>query len=314
MTNNKLMNPMVDFAFKALFGKDDSDSRELLISFLNAIIKQEDKIKKIISLNTYKDSNYEEDKLSIMDLKVETNRNKVMYIGLQVNPNENYKKKNLYHWSKLYSGSLGEDHDLMDLKKCILINILNFTLFEEIKRYHTEFKVEEMDENIVLDEDFEIHYLELGKFNEKHGHKTEEEQWLTFMKYANDENKKNVIKELEQKSDVINKAMKKLRELSADEKQRFEYLAREKALRDKVSGDRYLKRMIEKIKEETSEEIRKLKEKERIEKIKLVLKLLDLNMEFVKIKEISELEENKIKDIAENIDHYKKEVAEFENK
>jgi CII-binding regulator of phage lambda lysogenization HflD len=108
--------------------------------------------------------------------------------------------------------------------------------------------------------------------------------------------------------------MKKLRELSADEKQRFEYLAREKALRDKVSGDRYLKRMMEKIKEETSEEIRKLKEKERIEKIKLVLKLLDLNMEFVKIKEISELEENKIKDIAENIDHYKKEVEDFENK
>ncbi|MCT4583698.1 MAG: hypothetical protein N4A54_02125 [Peptostreptococcaceae bacterium] len=111
--------------------------------------------------------------------------------------------------------------------------------------------------------------------------------------------------------------MKKLRELSADEKQRFEYLAREKALRDKVSGDRYLKRMMEKIRlesEESKEREAKLREENRISKIKLVIKLLDLNMEFEKIKDISELEEDKIKDIAENIDHYKKEVEEFENK
>lgn len=306
MTNNKLMNPMVDFAFKALFGKDDSDSRELLISFLNAIIKQEDKVKKIISLNTYKNSNYEEDKLSIMDLKVETNRNKVMYIGIQVNPNENYKKKNLYHWSKLYSGSLGEDQDLMDLKKCILINILNFTLFEGIKKYHTEFKVEEMDENIVLDEDFEIHYLELGKFNKEYSYETEEEKWLTFIKYANDDDKKDLIENLGQKSEIINKAIKRLIELSAEENQRKEYIAREKVLKDKAD----LKKRIE----ETSEELNRLKEKNKIEQIELVLNLFDSNIDIEQIKKLSKLEESQIEDIINNIDDYKKEVKIFETK
>lgn len=306
MTNNKLMNPMVDFAFKALFGKDDRDSRELLISFLNAIIKQEDKIKKIISLNTYTDSNYEEDKLSIMDLKVETNRNKVMYVGIQVNPNENYKKKNLYHWSKLYSGSLGEDQDLMDLKKCILINILNFTLFEGIKKYHTEFKVEEMDENIVLDEDFEIHYLELGKFNKEYSYETEEEKWLTFIKYANDDDKKDLIENLGQKSEIINKAIKRLIELSAEENQRQEYIAREKVLKDKAD----LKKRIE----ETSEELNRLKEKNKIEQIELVLNLFDSNIDIEQIKKLSKLEESQIEDIINNIDDYKKEVKIFETK
>lgn len=48
----KILDPMLDFVFKALFGKEDETSKMLLIALLNDILvpKREDKIENIVHL------------------------------------------------------------------------------------------------------------------------------------------------------------------------------------------------------------------------------------------------------------------------
>ncbi|WXR61181.1 hypothetical protein WG909_12900 [Peptostreptococcaceae bacterium AGR-M142] len=82
-------------------------------------------------------------------------------------------------------------------------------------------------------------------------------KYLALYKQIYLEDKKDLIEDLGQKSEIINKAIKRLIKFSVEENQRQEYLAREKILKDKAN----LKKKIE----ETSEELNKLKEKNKIE-------------------------------------------------
>ena len=58
----KLLNPMYDFVFKALFGREDEVSKELLIELMNDILmaKGEDLIVSVEYLNPF---NYKEHEL-----------------------------------------------------------------------------------------------------------------------------------------------------------------------------------------------------------------------------------------------------------
>ena len=42
----RLLNPMYDFVFKAIFGTENKTSKELLINLLNDILDLKDKIKR----------------------------------------------------------------------------------------------------------------------------------------------------------------------------------------------------------------------------------------------------------------------------
>jgi len=73
MNDTELMNPKVDFVFKLLFGNEKDTS--FLISFLNATLELsgEKTIKSVIIKNPVNGRQTEDDKMSIMDVKAETN-------------------------------------------------------------------------------------------------------------------------------------------------------------------------------------------------------------------------------------------------
>jgi predicted transposase/invertase (TIGR01784 family) len=50
------LNPKVDFAFKKLFGSEEN--KDLLISFINAILPEEKQVKSVELKNPYNISNY----------------------------------------------------------------------------------------------------------------------------------------------------------------------------------------------------------------------------------------------------------------
>jgi nicotinic acid mononucleotide adenylyltransferase len=54
------LNPKVDFAFKKLFGSEENKS--ILISFINSIVSEENKIKNVELKNPYNISNYRKGK------------------------------------------------------------------------------------------------------------------------------------------------------------------------------------------------------------------------------------------------------------
>ncbi|MCM1988791.1 Rpn family recombination-promoting nuclease/putative transposase [Oceanirhabdus seepicola] len=140
---NKLMNPMVDFAFKELFGSDEKESKIILKSLINAIIKPPEgkEIVEIVHLNPYNNKKYQDDKLSIMDLKVRNQDDELFDIEVQINEMNDFRKRSLYYWSRLYGETISNAGKYINLKKCVVISLLDFKLFKENDNYHNIFKV-----------------------------------------------------------------------------------------------------------------------------------------------------------------------------
>lgn len=61
------ITPRIDIAFKKIFGVEEN--KDLLISLINSIVSEEDRIADVILLNPYNPKNFMQDKLSILDIK-----------------------------------------------------------------------------------------------------------------------------------------------------------------------------------------------------------------------------------------------------
>ena len=99
-----ILSPKVDFVFKKIFGNEKHPN--ILISFLNAVIKPTDLIKSVQIKNTDIEKEHIEDKYSRLDIKAVTNNGEHINIEIQVKNEYNMIKRSLYYWSKMYEGQL----------------------------------------------------------------------------------------------------------------------------------------------------------------------------------------------------------------
>jgi predicted transposase/invertase (TIGR01784 family) len=241
----KMLDPMMDLVFKALFGKEDKTSKILLMALLNDILEKEEqgKIVEVHHLNPFNYKEFKEDKLSILDIKAKTDREEIINVEVQVDREDNYRKRSLYYWSKSYGEGILDSEEYEKLKKAIVINILSYIEIVESKKIHTIFKIMEKEEGFLLLDELEIHYLELTKLGEK---KIEElsnvELWLEFLKEGGKKGNKDKLEKLKERRSIMTTAIEKLGEISADEKMRELYRAREKARLDMVSKLKYAER------------------------------------------------------------------------
>ena len=235
----KMLNPMYDFVFKALFGREDETSKELLIELLNDILraKGEDLIISVEYLNPFNYKENEFDKLSVLDIKAKTEKGERVNIEVQVKQEDNYRKRSLYYWAKTYAETIGEGESYASLKKTIVIDIMSYNAINESEKLHTHFKLLEREENFTLTEDLQIHYLELPKLSEDKEIEELEgvELWIAFLREAGKEGNREKLERLKGRSEVMTKVMKSLETVSSDEKMLEVYRAREKARRDEIS-------------------------------------------------------------------------------
>ncbi len=242
MKNNKqsILNPLSDIVFKALFGTGEKNSRIILIDLLNTILglKNEEKILTIEHMNPFNLQEYEGDKSSILDIKIKNQKGERINNEVQINKADDFRKRSLYYWAKMYAETINEAQRYTTLKKSIVINIMDFDIIEETKRYHTEYKIFEKEEKFQLIDDLEIHYIELKKFKTDKAPKNMEdiELWLNFIKKAGKED----IKELIKRKEELKIAMERLEKISADEILREKYAAQEKARLDAISSMKFV--------------------------------------------------------------------------
>ena len=78
----RLLNPKIDFVFKKIFGSEEHP--EILISFLNAVLKPKNNITDVEIKNTDIDKSYIEDKFSRLDVKAVTSKNEIINIEIQL--------------------------------------------------------------------------------------------------------------------------------------------------------------------------------------------------------------------------------------
>ena len=229
------MNPRVDFVFKKLFGTEES--KDILIDLINSIVSEKDTVADLELRNPYNEKQFLEDKRSVLDIKARSAQGKWYDIEMQVLPEDWFAKRSLYYWSRLYSEQLQEGKHYRDLTKTICINILNFSQLHDEPSYHNVYKVKNITSNSELLDEFELHFIELRKYDESLADslKTALDRWVNFLKLAGVYDSETMPEELKA-SPPVRKAMNLLERLSATKEERAIYDDRLKWIRDVESS------------------------------------------------------------------------------
>ena len=228
-----LMNPSIEFVFKKLFGAEES--KESLISLLNAIIKSDSPIINVEILNNDLNKEHNEGKFSRLDIKAKTDKGELINIEIQVKNEYNMIQRTLYYWSRIYTDQLNSTRDYSELSRTICINILNFKLLDN-DRYHNTYRLKEINTNEELTDIQEIHFIELPK--SKHVDKEEVNnidsllKWIEFIKEPESE----TVKILETTDEVLRNAKAQLYKISLDKDSIARYREFEKRMYDETSA------------------------------------------------------------------------------
>ena len=298
MKKQKLLSPKLDVVFQALFGEVGSE--EITKDFLEKILKKE--IEKIdLSKNIVLRRKMPKEKLGILDVLVETNDKKKINIEMQVVEKANMIERILYYWARLYSGGIQEGEEYKKLEDTIVILIADYEI-KQLKdlKCHTEWKIKELLENVVLTDKLDLHIIELPKIKGLERQERDElMEWLIFLNNPKDERMNKIMAE----NKAIKEAVKKLEVMSNDNEIRRIAELREKAVRDeKATYSKGVEDGIEKgiekgtkIGIENGIEIGKKEEKNEIAK-----KLLNIGLSIEQIEKSTGLTKEEIEGLKNN--------------
>lgn len=283
------INPRVDFAFKKLFGSEEN--KDLLISLINSIISDQDRVIEVELKNPYNLADYRAGKISILEIKAKSNQGYWLNIEMQISEDYNFDKRAIYYWAKLVTEQLSEGMMFKALKKTISINILDFNFIPNRAEMHNCYKIINIGtgKDDKLHDIFELHYIELRKFNKSYQQLSSAlDRWSTFLTKADKLDKNKIPKELKADPEIV-KAISAVDRMF-NEEERGVYEIRMQSLAEVESK---IASAEEKGREEGME---KGREKERIELIK---KMAKEGLDIETIAGITQLSQKEIKHLLE---------------
>jgi len=311
MSRYSLLDPKTDFIFKLIFGNEKHP--EILISFLNAVIKPVNKIVSVKIDNTELEKKHIEDKFSRLDIKATTSNNEIVNIEIQLKDEKNMIKRSLYYLSKMYTNQLSSGENYKKLPRTVAINILRFNYLDSENNFHNAYRFKNLKNNNELTDVMEIHFIELPKFDED----KEGKQLVKALKKYNKDNKNfDMLKawtlflkeptnesflELEDNIKELKSAKKELTVISADKKNRILYEMREASLHDRVSAlegaeEKGYNKALKEIEKAQKEKEKAQKEKEKAQKEKglMIENMLKSGLSVDKVAELTGLSIKKI--------------------
>ena len=284
MKNIKTLSPKLDVVFQALFGEVGNES--ITKGFLETILER--KIDSIdLSRNPILRREFKEEKLGILDIIAKLDKDEICNIELQIVDKKNIIERILYYWSRLYSRQIKSGEDYKILQKAIVILITDFKIenLEELD-YHSRWKIieDKQEKKIILTQKLEIDIIELPKIIGKEKEQDNLLDWLYFLENPKSERVTEKMKENEN----LKEAVKKLDNLSEDERMQRIADLRQKAIMDeKAIYEKGLEVGIEKGIMEGSQK----------EKIEIAKKMLELKIDKETIAEATGLTEQEIEKI-----------------
>ena len=224
MTPMIFINPKTDFAFKKIFGSEQS--KGILISFLNGILYAGDSIiQDLIILDPYQAPKILGLKLSFLDVKARLSSGNWVIIEMQVLNVEGFEKRVLYNATKTYSAQLnkGDEYDI--LSPVIALTITDFKMFDDIDRPISRFALKEKESSVDYPiSDLELVFVELPKFTIPLSNlETLTDKWIYFLQNAKDlsvvPETMGAVAEIRQAFDIANQAGLTREELDLMERQ-----------------------------------------------------------------------------------------------
>ena len=296
MKNVKTLSPKLDVVFQALFGEVGNES--ITKGFLETILER--KIDSIdLSRNPILRREFKDEKLGVLDIIAKLDKDEICNIELQIVDKKNIIERILYYWSRLYSRQIKSGEDYKILQKAIVILITDFKIenLEELD-YHSRWKIMEdkQGKKIILTQKLEIDIIELPKIIGKEKEQDNLLDWLYFLENPKSERVTEKMKENEN----LKEAVKKLDNLSEDEKMQRIADLRQKAIMDeKAIYEKGLEIGLEKgIQRGMEKGIEKgIMEGSQKEKIEIAKKMLKLKIDKETIAEATGLTEQEIEKI-----------------
>ncbi|GHV48340.1 hypothetical protein AGMMS49546_38820 [Spirochaetia bacterium] len=225
----EILPPIDDWIFKLLFG--DERNKSILIDLLKAFVDLPEEEYELTFLDTYLKPESEDDKLGIVDVKIQTKTGKIIDIEIQVSPVKNIGKRLSFYKSKLIVEQIGKSELYSVIQKVICICITNYELFTGVDDYLNNFRFYNPKNGLCFEAiPEEVYILELPKVPVKNDG-TNGWQWLQFLRAKRKEDFEMVA----EKKPEIRKAVDTLYELSADQNIRAEYERHQKAWRDRMN-------------------------------------------------------------------------------
>lgn len=173
------------------------------------------------------------DRAARLDILAQTAKGTLINIEVQVINQHNIDKRTLFYWAGLYYGQLASGEDFKQLKKTITINILGFGWFADKKKYHHVFQLREKETRALLNDDMEIHFLELPKIKKLDRRPGDAlEEWLMYFNNLEGEE----MEAIAMTNPGIKKALTIEEIFLKSKKERRIYELIEKARRDELSA------------------------------------------------------------------------------
>ena len=222
--NMQFLNPRTDFAFKKIFSS--AQSKDILLSFLNAILNLESpyKLMDITVLDPYQAPKISGLKSSFLDIKAQDQTGRFYIIEMQVLNVESFEKRILYNACKTYANQINSGEDYHLLSDVIAITITNFTMFPQRSEMISHFKLR-ADDGDIYNDDLQLVFAELPKLDKNEAQLISIiDKWLYFLKHADDlsliPESLSEIPEIKQAFAIANRASWTQKEL--DEQERYE--------------------------------------------------------------------------------------------
>jgi len=182
---------MTDTLFKMLFVKYPDLLKKLVADLLEI---NYDGIKDFVIINPEIPPDSLGDKFCRLDINMLVDEQRVD-IEIQVSNEGDYPERSLYYWARDFSTALCEGEDYINLPRTIIINILDFILFE-CEEHHSEFQALEVTRHTALTDKMSLHYYELPKLPKLLNADNAKELWLKLFQ-ADTEEELNEIEALE---------------------------------------------------------------------------------------------------------------------
>lgn len=183
----RFLNPKTDFAFKKIFGSEES--RDILLSFLNAILELEHPycIQEVQILDPYLAPKIKGMKDTYLDVRVKDEQGRSYIVEMQVLNVAGFEKRVLYNACKAYANQIQKGENYHALTAVVAITITDFTMFDDLPDVVNRFKLRAKANPDICQDDLELVFAELPKFTLiENEFVTVLDKWLYFLKTAPD--------------------------------------------------------------------------------------------------------------------------------
>lgn len=182
--HERYVNFYTDFAFKKLFGTEVN--KDLLISFLNALLQGKERIKDLKYINTENLGSQEFDRKAVFDVYCETEDGQRILVEMQKADQQYFKDRSIFYSTfPIRDQAVKGNHWDYRLNAVYTIGILNFSFDDDDPNYyHHEVKLVDTHTQKVFYDKLTYIYLEMPKFQKSENELDSMfEKWLYAIKH-----------------------------------------------------------------------------------------------------------------------------------